>query len=105
MRRDTMNFTRDYKQKVLGLNCRHRRSRKADGNRQAQRRCGMQGAVLVGEPAGEVGEVPEFVEVLAEFEETVFMEVRAAALVVDGDGFADELRQPGCWRQWRRCHS
>jgi len=40
---------------------------------------------------GEVGEVPEFAEVHAEFEEAVFMERQAAALVVGGDGFATEF--------------
>jgi hypothetical protein len=41
------------------------------------------------EPLGKGGEVPEFTEVDAEFEEAVFMEGQAAALVVDGDRFAD----------------
>ena len=44
---------------------------------------------MVVEPVGEGGEVPELAEVDAEFEEAVFMEGQAAALVVGGDGFAD----------------
>ena len=47
------------------------------------------GAVVVQEPVGEGGEVPEF---LAEFEEAVFMEGSATALVVGWDGLAKPAR-------------